>query len=45
MKLYAVYLALDMRKLDKLEIKYSHNIEPLDAVMSCFNLKNAKNYR
>ena len=40
----AVYLALDMRKLDKLEIKYSHNIEPLDAVMSCLNLKNAKNY-
>ena len=40
----AVYLAKDMKEMDKLECKYSHDDTPLDALLSCFSQKDAENY-
>ena len=40
----AVMLAKDLKPLDKLEIKYSHDDTPLDALLSCFHQKDAENY-
>ena len=40
----AVVLAQHIRKLDKLEIKYSHNISPIGALMSAFQTPNNINY-
>ena len=40
----AIHLAKDLKPLDKLEIKYSHDDTPLDALLSCFDQQNAENY-
>ena len=40
----AIHLAKDLKPLDKLEIKYSHDDTPLDALLSCFDQKDAENY-
>ena len=40
----AIVLSKHIRKLDKLEIKYSHNISPIGALMSAFQTQNGKNY-
>ena len=40
----ALVLAQNIRKLDKLEIKYSHNVTPVAALMSAFQTQNGKNY-
>ena len=40
----AVNLAKDLKPIDKLEIKYSHDDTPIDALLSCFSQKDADNY-
>jgi len=40
----AVFLAKNMKEMDKLECKYSHDDTPLDALLSCFSQKDAENY-
>ena len=40
----ALVLAKNMRKIDKLEIKYSHNVSPIAALMQAFQTTNGKNY-
>lgn len=40
----AVVLSRHMRSIDKLEIKYSHNVTPITALMTAFETKNGKNY-
>jgi len=40
----AVSLAKDLKPIDKLEIKYSHDDTPIDALLSCFSQKDADNY-
>jgi hypothetical protein len=40
----AVSLSMTMRKIDRLEIKYSHNYTPIQALVSCFNLPKAENF-
>ena len=40
----AVSLSKNLKALDKLEIKYSHDDEPIDALMSCFDQQAAENY-
>ena len=38
----AILLAQNIRSIDKLEIKYSHNQKPIEALMSAFETKNGK---
>ena len=38
----AVYLSNNMREQDINEIKISHNIKPLEGLLSAFQLKNSK---
>ncbi|BAQ94047.1 putative acetyltransferase [uncultured phage_MedDCM-OCT-S28-C10] len=40
----AVSLSKNLKALDKLEIKYSHDDEPIDALMSCFDQQSAENF-
>ena len=40
----AVMLAKNLKPLDKLEVKYSHDDTPLDALLSCFDQQDAENY-
>ena len=40
----AVLLAKNLKPLDKLEVKYSHDDTPLDALLSCFDQQDAENY-
>ena len=40
----AVSLSKNLKELDKLEIKYSHDDEPIDALMSCFDQQSAENF-
>ena len=40
----AVFLAKDMKEMDKLEVKYSLDETPLDALLCCFSQENAENY-
>ena len=40
----AVKLSKNLKPLDKLEVKYSHDDTPLDALLSCFDQKDAENY-
>lgn len=40
----ALSFAPYVRRIDKLEIKYSHDIEPTKALLTAFTLPNAKNF-
>ena len=40
----AVYLSNNLRAEDLEEIQSSHNIDPLEGLLECFQLKNSQNY-